>query len=77
VKTNGQLDPVERRVRDVPALKNSVLTPDLKEFIDRAIVPALVGEYLEQGKKEKSVAPASTSMDNLARTSHSAEESTV
>jgi hypothetical protein len=41
-----------------PALKDSPLTPELKEFIDRAIVPILVKEYLavtnlENGLAEK------------------------
>jgi hypothetical protein len=36
--------------------RRSVLTPDLKDFIDRAIVPALVTQYLAEMKSEKNLA---------------------
>jgi hypothetical protein len=57
--------------------KQTVLTPELKAFIDRAVVPALVREYLAQERKVNPVAPISASVDNWARTLPSAEESTL
>jgi hypothetical protein len=39
----------------------SVLTPELKEFIDRAIVPALVEQYLDEIELAKKDADAANS----------------
>lgn len=42
----------------VPARSDSPLTPKLKEFIDRAIVPALVRGYMASDVGEIDLAPA-------------------
>jgi len=39
--------------------KPSPLTPELKDFIDRAIVPALVKQYLAETEAEKDLAKLS------------------
>jgi hypothetical protein len=39
-----------------PAAKDSPLTPELKDFIDRAIVPALVCHYLAEVDAENKLA---------------------
>jgi hypothetical protein len=44
---------------------DSPLTPELKEFIDRAIVPVLVRQYLSASEKENIVA------DEAHRAAHS------
>jgi hypothetical protein len=36
-----------------------VLTPELKDFIDRAIVPALITQYLAEMESEKNLAKLS------------------
>jgi hypothetical protein len=36
--------------------RQSVLTPELKDFIDRAIVPALVTQYLAEMESAKNLA---------------------
>ena len=40
-------------MRPKPARGGSPLTPELKEFIDRAIVPALVNQYLAELDEQK------------------------
>jgi hypothetical protein len=69
------VQPFSARGRGVK--KQTVLTPEMRSFIDRAIVPALVREYLARERKVNPVAPISPSVDNGARTSPSAEESTL
>ncbi len=44
------------RIRPKPPAKNSPLTPELKDFIDRAIVPALVKQYLAEADAENKLA---------------------
>jgi hypothetical protein len=48
-----------RRLQPVPRLAcaSSPLTPELKEFIDRAIVPALVRDYLATAAGKIDLAP--------------------
>jgi hypothetical protein len=40
-------------MRPRPPAKHSPLTPELKDFIDRAIVPALVKQYLATNEPAK------------------------
>jgi hypothetical protein len=42
--------------RPRPAPKDSALTPELKRFIDRVIVPILVRDYLSAIAQEKQIA---------------------
>jgi hypothetical protein len=42
--------------------RQSPLTPELKEFIDRAIVPALVKQYLAEADSENELAKPSAHM---------------
>jgi hypothetical protein len=44
------------RIRPKPPAKNSPLTPEMKDFIDRAIVPALVKQYLAEVDAENKLA---------------------
>ena len=44
--------------------KRGVLTPELKAFIDRAIVPALVKAYLAEAPSENTLASHDSSSDN-------------
>jgi hypothetical protein len=48
-----------RRVANVPRLacSSSPLTPELKEFIDRAIVPSLVRDYMATAGGKIGLAP--------------------
>lgn len=43
-------------MRPRPIAKKSPLTPELREFIDRAIVPALVKQYLSELDGENKLA---------------------
>lgn len=43
------------------------LSPDLREFVDRVIVPALLREYLAEKKAENPVAASPRSVANSAR----------
>jgi hypothetical protein len=43
-------------MRPRPAPKNSPLTPELKGFIDRVIVPILVRDYLSSIAQKKQIA---------------------
>jgi hypothetical protein len=43
-------------MRPRPEAKDSPLTPELKDFIDRAIVPALVRQYLAETEAEGELA---------------------
>jgi hypothetical protein len=47
----------------VPA---SVLTPELREFIDRAIVPALVKQYMEEIELAQSDSDTASSLRHTA-----------
>jgi hypothetical protein len=66
-----------RSARGRGVKNQTVLTPEIRAFVDRAIVPALVSEYLAQERKINPVAPIPVSMDNCARTSPSVEETTL
>jgi hypothetical protein len=46
-----------------------MIAPELREFIDRAIVPILVQEYLEELRQQ----PASTPSDEKPHTTSNAE----
>ena len=45
-------------------LKASALTPELRAFIDHAIVPALVKEWLAEYQQKNSLAPETYAVDN-------------
>jgi hypothetical protein len=54
-------------IRSRPLAKGSPLTPELKDFIDRAIVPALVKKYLAtQNELAESDARVSQSLSSTA-----------
>jgi hypothetical protein len=65
--------PKAKRLQSSPvhagASKASPLTPELKDFIDRAIVPALVKKYLALADEENELAErASHEGDSVRRT---------
>jgi hypothetical protein len=66
-----------RSAKGLGVKKQTVLTPEIRAFVDRAIVPALVSEYLAQERKVNHVAPIPVSRDNWAQTSPSVEETTL
>lgn len=45
----------------------SELTPELKAFIDGAVVPALVKEWIAERCRQNSLAPATPDVDNPSR----------
>jgi hypothetical protein len=49
-------------MRPRPIAKQSPLTPELREFIDRAIVPALVKQYLSELDRENELAKPNACM---------------
>lgn len=60
--TAPKLVPTRRK----PSSAASPLTPELKEFIERAIVPALVKEYLAEIELANSDSDAAHSQRNTA-----------
>ena len=59
IERKGEAAVTRRRLQSVPRLvcSSSPLTPELKEFIDRAIVPALVRDYLATAGGKIDLAP--------------------
>jgi hypothetical protein len=52
-------------MRPKAARPDSPLTPELKEFIDRAIVPALVKQYLAETDEQNKFAKSSSDAANF------------
>jgi hypothetical protein len=65
----------EKRESAVP-LDSSALTPELKAFIDRAVVPTLVKAYLKQTVSKNVLALSPEEIDNRPRSLILPEEST-
>jgi hypothetical protein len=78
--TSPKLDPAPLIKLDRPrprARKDSPLTPELKDFVDRAIVPALVKEYLAEVDAENKLAHQHSDAAHSVRHTAAPEQRTM